>query len=732
MIDFPQSRKEHLQLASSSIMDSPLYHPLRVSGREIRLLEIENVSDDGAVSCRLETVQLDQNPQFVALSYLWGDASKMESVMVNGREMVVTINLAAALRHVRDNWSTEFPSRPPREFRIWADALCINQADIAERGQQVMLMADIYSSAEVVFAWLGSGKPELEVALETVGIVANELYKIKERGSSLYPFFTLGWMEKYSFLCKDDSQEGYSQRWREIGFLFNMRYWRRVWVMQELALARCIFLVYGKKMLEFDVLNPLGMLARVMSKTNLFLPTKPPFVDQQTWIGLKTGGLVDWKLMKRIIMLREMILQRPKAENPVKVQVESWSNALLGFALQATDPRDHVYGLLGLTQLDIVPDYSLKTPLADVYIQYTQAWLQFNREHEEFISKNDSLLAELWFLQFTGLGHFKDTLGFPTWAPNFPQMQRENITTLAGSNCEADQHVFPRNTPAALIEGNSLLVSGVIIDTVSHVAPFPRSEQMAPLRQYTASVNNMSAPIGRQNMPPMETLQPLMDLAGGALRPFFDDFVSRHSVYTTGIPPLQAIFRAYMRDGKCSPGETASVALGFVGTLVGMSCVASPERRARLAGPEGVLPESLGFPGGVTGNRAFSAVFAPGGGAVIDIGVGEGKRFAEATFQGAGIGELTDAHMYNEDIHPLRNSWRFFETSRGYIGIGPDLIQAGDVVAVLKGSRRPAVLRPGEGAYRHVGLCYVEGLVRGEARELVREGKCRVERLKVV
>ena len=69
----------------------------------------------------------------------------------------MTRNLATALRHVKDNWSTHFPSRLLRDFRLWADALCINQADIAERGRQVLLMADIYSSAELVFAWLGSG-----------------------------------------------------------------------------------------------------------------------------------------------------------------------------------------------------------------------------------------------------------------------------------------------------------------------------------------------------------------------------------------------------------------------------------------------------------------------------------------------------------------------------------------------------------------------------------------------
>jgi hypothetical protein len=38
--------------------------------------------------------------------------------------------------------------------RLWIDAICINQADLDERKQQVQLMRDVYSGASRVVVWL--------------------------------------------------------------------------------------------------------------------------------------------------------------------------------------------------------------------------------------------------------------------------------------------------------------------------------------------------------------------------------------------------------------------------------------------------------------------------------------------------------------------------------------------------------------------------------------------------
>lgn len=52
----------------------------------------------------------------------------------------------AALRHLR---------QPDDERVLWADAVCINQKDIVERGHQVAIMSPVYTSTTEVSVWLG-------------------------------------------------------------------------------------------------------------------------------------------------------------------------------------------------------------------------------------------------------------------------------------------------------------------------------------------------------------------------------------------------------------------------------------------------------------------------------------------------------------------------------------------------------------------------------------------------
>ena len=56
------------------------------------------------------------------------------------------------------------------------DAVCINQANLEEREQQVQLMAKIYSNAHRVIVWLGEEVIDKDTkgALEDIRLAANE------------------------------------------------------------------------------------------------------------------------------------------------------------------------------------------------------------------------------------------------------------------------------------------------------------------------------------------------------------------------------------------------------------------------------------------------------------------------------------------------------------------------------------------------------------------------------
>ena len=67
----------------------------------------------------------------VVSSYFWEDARTSRGININGYSNHVTANLEAALRQLRDSYCTK------QSFKLWADAICIDQRNHKERGQLV-------------------------------------------------------------------------------------------------------------------------------------------------------------------------------------------------------------------------------------------------------------------------------------------------------------------------------------------------------------------------------------------------------------------------------------------------------------------------------------------------------------------------------------------------------------------------------------------------------------------
>ncbi|KXJ87678.1 heterokaryon incompatibility protein-domain-containing protein, partial [Microdochium bolleyi] len=133
-------------------MASPFsYDPLR--GAQFRLLRLgpaeshdssaspdtENVS----ICCDISNHDLDQHPEYTALSYTWGTGEPSKAILLNG---------------------TLFPVRDNLYQLWWIDAICINQDDISERSSQVALMRRIYRQASRIVIWLGPAADDSDQA----------------------------------------------------------------------------------------------------------------------------------------------------------------------------------------------------------------------------------------------------------------------------------------------------------------------------------------------------------------------------------------------------------------------------------------------------------------------------------------------------------------------------------------------------------------------------------------
>ncbi|KAI1321534.1 heterokaryon incompatibility protein-domain-containing protein [Xylariaceae sp. FL0255] len=167
---YKQPRK--MQQYQGSRLERYQYEKLPDEGRNhirIATLQPGTAGDAIQVIMRFERFDMNQKPDYEALSYAWGPPeADMAQIMIGHREpdsdkplirreyLGVRSNLLSALQQLRLKIK-------PRD--VWIDALCIGQTDDIHKGTQVAMMGEIFGHASQVIIWLGPGSHESEHAL---------------------------------------------------------------------------------------------------------------------------------------------------------------------------------------------------------------------------------------------------------------------------------------------------------------------------------------------------------------------------------------------------------------------------------------------------------------------------------------------------------------------------------------------------------------------------------------
>src|SRR5271155_4275697 len=93
------------------------YTPLNTEQNEIRLVRLLSTTHMNRVSLEIQHYPLHACPDYIALSYTWGDPSATKTILLNSHKFSITQNLESFLRHaLRDSGS------PWRKFRALASA----------------------------------------------------------------------------------------------------------------------------------------------------------------------------------------------------------------------------------------------------------------------------------------------------------------------------------------------------------------------------------------------------------------------------------------------------------------------------------------------------------------------------------------------------------------------------------------------------------------------------------
>lgn len=223
---------------SASMANSLTYRRLDMARNEIRLLKLlppANGNSSADVHVVLEYASLSNPRPYVALSYHWGDVKDTVSIEVDSQPFSATRNLANALRNLRGRG----------QQYIWVDAICINQSDKQEHGDQINRMAAIYQCAKNVYAWLGE---DLEVQEKALPMIEH-IFRTMPTGIDKFIDTSFGGFNK----CFTFKGFGDVDAWRAVTKLFINPYWSRVWIIQELAFSKeDVQLICGTKTMPFS------------------------------------------------------------------------------------------------------------------------------------------------------------------------------------------------------------------------------------------------------------------------------------------------------------------------------------------------------------------------------------------------------------------------------------------------------------------------------------------------
>lgn len=231
-LSLPSSNKPWLQP-----LEPFEYQPLNSSndGPFVRLAFILQGKGDDQVECVLRTFPLKKISDFCALSYVWGDPTPGTPVYCNGGTvLLITKNLYNALCNVRD---------PDRAVAIWADAICINQVDHEERAQQVQIMRQIYAQAVAVLVYLGDITQAHRNAVRTLC----QLGKSFRQSDKKFDEICDGSFEFSDFLARNRPEIS-PDEWADLAVFFNHPWFKRSWIVQEVAVARSrngVFIICG-------------------------------------------------------------------------------------------------------------------------------------------------------------------------------------------------------------------------------------------------------------------------------------------------------------------------------------------------------------------------------------------------------------------------------------------------------------------------------------------------------
>ena len=297
-----------------------LYKPLDPALKEIRVLIVEPGGSDAPVRASVRHVSLvaTPKPQYEAVSYAWGDRFARAEVILDERTISVPRSSEEALRSLR--------SRAIR-MTLWIDALCIDQTNIDERNYQVALMKTIYLNASCTRVWLGQSDELTSLAFLHLDRL---LEQMRRETKDLSELSRMLFGASGDFVQANPPIPLTEDAIIVIRGIIRRPWFSRVWVIQEASLPPRCLCHCGK------LITPMLDILRVAA-----------------WIWHKFY-YSDLEVIYNFTSIENAFNIWDRADHEhgraatLKRSDFTFVIGICSNSFQASDPRDHIFALLGL------------------------------------------------------------------------------------------------------------------------------------------------------------------------------------------------------------------------------------------------------------------------------------------------------------------------------------------------------------------------------------------------
>ncbi|KAE8447643.1 hypothetical protein EG329_010614 [Mollisiaceae sp. DMI_Dod_QoI] len=403
------------------------YESLTEGCKAIRVLELHPGRKGDGIACSLKQCSFPPGDGAVyePLSYCWGDARNKAPITVDGVSVEVTRNLHAALLRLR---------LEDEDRRLWVDAICINQDDDDEKAIQVQMMKDIYQQGIRTLVWLG---PASSWITRGFSIIPNILKTSKVSKEKISQGASPASVELSSH---------YTPKLSQFLAIFELPYFTRVWVIQEVAVSPSLEVFCGHHSISWD---------------SLIDAADTSFAFGMDMFQEKRSLALFWDVVHARTSFQSKIKQ-----TLLEVLIDHRGTS-------ATDTKDKIYALLGLLDheelesLSVVPNYQKEYTAIETYIDTANSILR-TTGNLDLLSVPSTLESDLLALQL------------PTWVPDwskppssFPLIRFSNSRSFAATGSSTSDPIF-RN------QGKLVGLAGYIFDEVEFVG-YASADRPAPL-----------------------------------------------------------------------------------------------------------------------------------------------------------------------------------------------------------------------------------------------------------